>query len=125
MNARTTFLPSPGTCEPAGVTSSAAAGDSPAAADAFAHLPGTGAGGSIASVLAKRLDQVRRGYGPDHDAALPPTHLVDEAAKYAADAHDLIRRQDAPDRIRLKLVNAAALLLAAIDDHDRRHPQGE
>lgn len=91
----------------------------------LARLPGTAPGGSIASVLQKRLEHVRLGYGPEHDAALPATHLVDQAAKYAADAHDLIRRNDDPGRIRLKMVNATALLLAAIDRHDSLHPQTE
>lgn len=107
-----------------GQAPAASARSLPASAGA-AFLPGTGAGGSLQAVLQKRLEQIARGYDAAHDAAMPESYLASEAAKYAADAVDLTLRHDAPDRIRLKLVNAGALLLAAIDRHDSLHPPTE
>lgn len=119
-----------GQCDPVeqGVPAAGVIGDSAPAAGALAsssreavghlELPGTGPGGSIAAVLQKRLEHIGLGYGPEHDAQLPDAHLAKEAHKYAGDAVDLILRHDDAARIRLKLVNGAALLLAAIDRLD-------
>lgn len=97
---------------------STAVGGTSAAVGQTIELPGAGPGGSISAVLHKRLEHQQLGYTAEHDARAPACFLPGQARIYVTDAIDLIKRDDDPARIRLKLVNAAALLLAAIDRHD-------
>lgn len=88
-------------------------------------LPGTGIGGSLQSVLQCRLQQIAMGHTPQSDAQLPLQFLLCQAMRYGTDARDLLSRPGMdPDhaRYRRKLVQMAALTLAAIDRLDGATP---
>ncbi len=92
--------------------------------DGAPFLPGTGAGGSLESVLQTRIDQLARGYTASHDAQAPDCFLENQARSYlhTAALDRAPRGNDAPQagllRARRSYVRAAALLLAAIDRID-------
>lgn len=105
--------------DPAQGTEPAAGRDpGPAAAPSQAPLPGTGPSGSIALVQQRRLEQIARGYTPEHDLKLPIGFLANEAGNYQVDARDwLLRRRNDPlhRHYEGKLIHAAALLVAELD----------
>lgn len=82
-------------------------------------VPGLGAGGSLASVLQCRAEQITRwGHTPHKDAQRPlGAFMVDLRSMAAAASEDhLYRRSNA--QIRRRLVKLAALALATIDRLD-------
>lgn len=112
--------PAPSSC--AGSAEPAMPKMPPGMAGEAAFLPGLDPGSSIESLLKKRLEHVGRGYDAAHDDRLPPGLLARDAQAYIIDALFLTgNRLKDPDgtRCRLKLVNAGALILAAIEYHDR------
>lgn len=108
-----------------GVSGYAAAGNTPPSSSAAVGqqvpLPGTGPGGSIASVLALRLDQVRHGHTPESDAVKSLKQLTTVVRSYADRAREFAftPHVDADHAaMRNKLVKTAAFALAAIDALD-------
>lgn len=98
---------------------------------AVPFLPGCGEGEALQLVLQKRLEQIRLGYTPARDDCAPPHWLPIRARDYltAAIDTDAFGPKD-PDGSKtvLRLVNAAALVFAAIDRVQRQqsnHQQGE
>lgn len=85
-------------------------------------LPGTGAGGSISSVLQERLRQIERGYTPAADAQLSIYEMLSLLSLRMGDAKSawpFVRKQDRnPGKLRHFLVKLAATALALIDRLD-------
>lgn len=88
-------------------------------AAAGAHASSSAAVGKtravITAILAKRAEHHARGYTPAHDAALPRAYLANESRRYIAEGLDLIQRGRPDAQVRVKLLNAAALLVAALE----------
>lgn len=99
-------------------------------AAAVPFLPGLGEGEALQLVLMKRLEQIQLGYTPQRDDVSPQHYQVARARDYLTAAIDIdpFGPKD-PDASRtvLRLVNAAALIFAAIDRiqraQKRRHNQ--
>lgn len=96
-------------------------GADPAGRGATAHAP-------LLRILRKRREQIERGYTPDSDLKLPIGLLAGEAGRYLVDARDWLGRPAKDPQRRhfeLKLVNAAALILAELDRLDAARAAGE
>lgn len=86
------------------------------------QLPGTGPGGSIETVLAKRMAQIARGFTPQADAVGPDGYLEEQAKRWLYRAwlsrHQGLDNAAARRAARADYAHAAALVIAAIDRID-------
>lgn len=111
-------------CPPGVMAPRAQAGDAAASAalpplPSVSLLPGLEAGGSLASVLACRLEQIERwGHTPEKDRERPLQSFLVDLESYAHAAREDLQYREGHDRVRKRLVKLAALTLAAIDRVD-------